>query len=64
MAIFTDFWLHIFFISNLIAQAPDLRLVENLRNLLNNREALNEKSKFRILFPSKKKDWRKLCFLT
>ena len=42
MAIFTDFWLYIFFISNLIAQAPDLKLVENWNNLLNNREALNK----------------------
>ena len=42
MAIFTDFWLYIFFISNLIARAPDLKLVENLSNVLNNCEALNK----------------------
>ena len=31
-----------FFISNLVAQAPDLSLAENLSNLLSSREALNK----------------------
>ena len=42
MAIFTGFWSHICFISNLVAQAPDLNLAENLSTLLSNREALNK----------------------
>ena len=42
MAIFTDFPLHIFFVRNLVAQAPDLNLAENLSTLLSNREALNK----------------------
>ena len=42
MAIFTDLQLHIFFICNLVAQAPDLNLAENLSNLLSNRKALNK----------------------
>ena len=42
MAIFADFRLHIFFISNLVALAPDLSLAENLSNLHSNREALNK----------------------
>ena len=31
-----------FFISNLVVQAQDLNLAENLSNLLSNREALNK----------------------
>ena len=42
MAIFADFRLHIFFISNLVALAPDLSLAENLSNLHSNRETLNK----------------------
>ena len=42
MGIFTNFQLHIVFINNLVAQAPDINLVENLSNLLTNREALNK----------------------
>ena len=37
-----DFRLHIFVVSNLAAQAPDLNLPENLSTLLSNREALNK----------------------
>ena len=37
-----DFRLYIFFISNLVAQALDLKLAENLSNLLSNREVLNK----------------------
>ena len=42
MAIFTDFWLHIFFINDLVAQAPDLNLAESLITLLSNCEGLNK----------------------
>ena len=42
MTIFTDFRLHIIFISNLVAQALDLNLAENLSTLISNREALNK----------------------
>ena len=52
MSIFTDFRLHIFFISNLVAQAPDIKLVENLSNLLSNRETLSKWSTFCIFYPS------------
>ena len=31
-----------FFISNLVARAPDLNLAENLSTMLSNREALNK----------------------
>ena len=42
MAIFTDFRLYIFFITNLVAQAPDLSLAKNLSHLLSNSAALNK----------------------
>ena len=42
MGIFTNFQLHIVFINNLVAQSPDINLVENLSNLHTNREALNK----------------------
>ena len=42
MAILMDFRLYIFFITNLVAQAPDLNLAKNLSNLLSNSAALNK----------------------
>ena len=62
MAIFTDLQLHIFFICNLVAQAPDLNLAENLSNLLSNRETLNKCSTFCISYPSQNNGLEKFMF--
>ena len=62
MAIFTDFRLHIFFISNLVAQAPDLNLADNLSNLHSDREALNKQSTFCIFYPSQNNGLEKFMF--
>ena len=62
MAIFTGFWSYIFFISNLVAQTPDLNLAENLSNLLSNREALNKSSTFCMLYLSRSNGLEKFMF--
>ena len=51
-----------FFISNLVAQAPDLSLAENLSNLLSSREALNKQSTFCIFYPSQNNGLQKFTF--
>ena len=51
-----------FFISNLVAKAPGLNLVEKLSNLLSNRGALNWCSTFCIFFTFQNNEFEKFMF--
>ena len=51
-----------FFISNLVAQVPDLNLAENLSNLHRNCEVLNKQSTFCIFYLSQNNGLEKFMF--
>ena len=56
------FDIQIFYISNLVAKAPGLKLGKKSSNFLSNCEALNQQPKFCIFFPSQNNGLEKFMF--